>query len=138
MGNQKGFAALSGICVILILSLLAMSAYIVVRREMKGTRHFIASAALQMEAQNGIRGALDYLRAHPETVNTLSAAKSKSIWSGRNTENGISCAVYVRKQGEIIYLMAESEKEKTKTRLYARLAKKDESGYRIERWGAVQ
>ena len=91
-----------------------------------------------MEAQNGILGALEYLRAHPETVSTLSAAKSKSIWSGRNTENGISCAVYARKQGEIIYLMAESEKEKTKTRLYARLAKKDESGYRIERWGAVQ
>lgn len=138
MGNQKGFAALSGICVILILSLLAMSAYIVVRREMKGTRHFIAVSSLQMEAQNGIHGAAEYLRVHQEAVNTLSASKSKSVWSKKDTESGISCAVYARKQGEIIYLMAESGKDKTKTRLYARLSKKDDSGYRIERWGAVQ
>jgi type II secretory pathway component PulK len=142
MNNQGGFASLFGICVLFIFSALAMAAYAAVHLEMRTTRHFAETAAIQMEAQNGILAATELLREQPRKAAELTANKSKNIWSHSYAESGRFCNVYARKQGETIYLMAESgrqkENEKQKTRIYAQVIKKGNQGYQIKRWGALQ
>ena len=138
MGNQKGFASLFGICVLAIFSMLAMAAYTMVHREMKETAHFMSGAVMQLEAQNGILAAEAVLKGHPEAAETITLNRSSKIWSWKNTDIGLSCDVYARRQGERIYLMAESGNGKQKTRIYAQAVKKGTQGYQIERWGALQ
>ena len=138
MGNQKGFASLFGICVLAVFSMLAMAAYTMVHREMKETAHFMSVAAMQLEAQNGILAAEAVLKGHPETAEKLTSNRSSRIWSGKDNDSGLSCLVYARRQGERIYLMAESGNGKEKTRIYAQAVKRDTQGYKIERWGALQ
>lgn len=138
MKEQKGFASLYAICVLLILSVLGMAAYTAIHKEMKTSRHFVVQSALAAEAQNGILAAASDLREHPEKVTGIGASQEKQIWSGENAEGDIACNVYARKQGENIHLMAQSIKEKQKARIFAQMKLNTHGKYEISRWGAFE
>ena len=64
--GERGAVSLIGLLALSILSFLGMAAFTITYKEIETTRRFLNAAGLQMEAQNGILTASEYVAQDPE------------------------------------------------------------------------
>lgn len=124
--GERGAVSLIGLLALSILSFLGMAAFTITYKEIETTRRFLNAAGLQMEAQNGILTASEYVAQDPALRDKIRRASgSVEIFTLNDPEGIISCNIYAKMKNEYIILLAVSQKPSGRSRAIAYLKQQD-------------
>ena len=121
--------------VLSVVSFFGLAAFTINEKEMETTQRFLNAVPLQMEAQNGILAAADFIDGDSAARDKIqrAAGAAVEIFQLQNPSGEIACTVYAKQKADRIFLLAVSEKSDGRSRAVAHLVKRDDR-FIIDHW----